>query len=133
MTITSYRLDRTQNQTAIAQFLSTCKRENLHRSPQIISISLEIEPVDPLAVLQIVVKPGQRHFYFEKSGQQEAILAIDTAIELQTKARIDSSRLENLSKMPQRIRFNLTRPIFPFLAAIFSVVSRFLISKFKRI
>ena len=87
MTTTSYQLDRAQSQIAIAQFLSTCKRENLHKSPQIISISLEIEPVDPLAVLQTIVKPDQRHFYFEKSGQQEAILAIDTAIELQIKGK----------------------------------------------
>ena len=87
MTVTSYRLNRAQNQKAIAQFLSTCKGANLRKSPQIVSISLEIEPVDPLAVLQAMVKPEQRHFYFEKSGQQEAVLAIDTAIELQTEGK----------------------------------------------
>ena len=87
MTITPYRLDRVQNQKAIAQFLSTCKRANVRQSPQIVSISLEIESVDPLAVLQAIVKPDQRHFYFEKSGQQEAILGIDTVIELQTEGK----------------------------------------------
>ncbi len=87
MTITPYRLDRTQNQTAIAQFLSTCKRANCRKSPQVVSISLAIEPVDPLAVLQALVKPDQRHFYFEKSGQQEAMLAIDTVIELNTEGK----------------------------------------------
>ena len=87
MTITPYRLDRAQNQTAIAQFLSTCKRANRCKSPQIVSISLDIEPVDLLAVLQTLVNPNQRHFYFEKSGQQEAMLAIDTAIELKTEGR----------------------------------------------
>ena len=87
MTITPYRLDRAQNQKAIAHFLSTCKATNFRKAPQIVSISLEIESVDPLAVLQAIVNPAQRHFYFEKSGQQEAILAIDTAIELKTKGK----------------------------------------------
>ncbi|PSB21447.1 isochorismate synthase [Phormidesmis priestleyi ULC007] len=87
MTITPCRLDRAQNQTAIAQFLATCKRANLRKSSQIVSISLEIEPIDPLAVLQAIVRPDQRHFYFEKSGQQEAILAIDTTIELKTEGK----------------------------------------------
>ncbi len=55
--------------------------------PKIISISLEILPVDPLAVLQEIWEPHQLHFYFEKQATGKtkihknslAIAAIDVA------------------------------------------------------
>ncbi|MCY7322898.1 MAG: isochorismate synthase [Phormidesmis sp. CAN_BIN36] len=119
MTITPYRLDRAQNQKAIAQFLSTCKRANLRKYPQIVSISLEIELVDPLAVLQTIVKPSQRHFYFEKSGQKEVILAIDSAIELQTEGKNRFVEVKEFIRnaLTNTIQFNDTN--IPFSGAHF--------------
>ncbi|MGV0026525.1 isochorismate synthase [Phormidesmis priestleyi] len=87
MPVIPYRLDRLQNQKDLAQFLCTFRQANFRNSPiQIASISLEIDPIDPLAVLQSIVQPDQRHFYFEK-GQQEAVLAIGAAIQLETKGK----------------------------------------------
>jgi menaquinone-specific isochorismate synthase len=48
--------------------------------PQIISISQEIEPIDPLAVLQAIAKTAQLQFYFENRSKNEAVAAIDSAI-----------------------------------------------------
>ncbi|KAM3113769.1 isochorismate synthase [Phormidesmis sp. 146-33] len=87
MPVIPYRLDRLQNQKDLAQFLRTFRPANFRNSPlQIASISLEIDPIDPLAVLQSIVRSNQRHFYFEK-GQQEAVLAIGAAIQLETKGK----------------------------------------------
>ena len=87
MPVIPYRLDRLQNQKDLAQFLHRFRPADFRNSPlQIASISLEIDPIDPLAVLQSISQPNQRHFYFEK-GQQEAVLAIDSAIELETKGK----------------------------------------------
>lgn len=84
MPVISYRLDRLQNQTDLHRLLSNC-RQAIFTKPftHIASISLEIAPIDLLAVLQVFAQPNQRHFYFEKS-HQETILAIDTAVELET-------------------------------------------------
>ncbi|NJR52444.1 MAG: isochorismate synthase [Leptolyngbyaceae cyanobacterium CSU_1_3] len=83
MPVIPYRLDRLQNQKDLAQFLHTFQQTNFEKSSlQIASISLEINPVDPLAVLQAIGQPHQRHFYFEKAGK-ESILAIETAIQLE--------------------------------------------------
>jgi menaquinone-specific isochorismate synthase len=84
MLVIPYRLDRLQNQEDLAQFFRTFRQEK--SSIQIASISLEIDPIDPLAVLQSIVRPHQRHFYFEK-GQKEAVLAIETAIDLETEGK----------------------------------------------
>ncbi|MEM1172614.1 MAG: isochorismate synthase [Cyanobacteria bacterium P01_H01_bin.35] len=77
------------------QFLFNCQQtltENMQT--KIISISLEILPVYPLAVLQEIYEPNQLHFYLEKQGIGEknihknslAIAAIDAATHFTVKS-----------------------------------------------
>jgi menaquinone-specific isochorismate synthase len=80
-----YQLDQRPNHKDLYQFLLTCKQSLCDTQEQrIASISLAIEPIDLLAVLNSVVQPNQRHFYFEKSGHQDAVLAFDIALQLET-------------------------------------------------
>lgn len=66
------------------QFLVACQQVSVEKDcPQIVSISLEIPPVDPLAVLDAIGQPQQLHFYFENGGKGEAIAAIGAAMNFQ--------------------------------------------------
>ncbi|MUL36244.1 isochorismate synthase [Gloeocapsopsis dulcis] len=66
------------------QFLSHCQQNCAADSSQIVSISLEVESVDPLVVLQEIAQPNQLSFYFENKSNQQAIAAIDAVAQLQT-------------------------------------------------
>ncbi|MEB3829871.1 isochorismate synthase [Phormidium sp. CCY1219] len=62
------------------RFLVACQQVAVDRDcPQIASISREIPPVDPLAVLQAIAQPEDLHFYFENGPQDKAIAAIGSA------------------------------------------------------
>jgi menaquinone-specific isochorismate synthase len=78
MTVTPYRANLFQDQKELYQFLCMGKRQSIEKDcPQIVSISQEIQPLDPLAVLQALAKPSHLHFYLEKRSKGEAIAAID--------------------------------------------------------
>jgi menaquinone-specific isochorismate synthase len=78
-----------QDRKHLYQFLFECQQRSLEKQhPQIASISVEIDPVDPLAVLHEVVQPNQFHFYFEKSLSGEKVAAIGNALSLE----VDGSR-----------------------------------------
>ena len=91
MPVIPHRINLFQDIKELHQFLLDCQ-QNLSEKYQtkIVSISLEISPVDPLAVLQEIIAPDRRHFYFEKkdsgaahhSSSGFAIAAIDSAIHL---------------------------------------------------
>ncbi|MEB3343085.1 isochorismate synthase [Okeania sp.] len=77
------------------QFLFNCQQTLTDKmQTKIISISLEILPVDPLAVLQEICQPNQLHFYLEKQVIEEknsqkkslAIAAINSAKHLTIKS-----------------------------------------------
>lgn len=57
-----------------------CQKSNC---TQIVSISLEIDLVEPLIVLQEVAKPDELNFYLENKSKGEAIAAIDAVATLQ--------------------------------------------------
>jgi menaquinone-specific isochorismate synthase len=85
MPVIPYRFDLSQAHQDLDRFLQTCQADAVtQKVTQIVSIAVALDPVDPLAVLQALVKPHQRHFYFENSGQQTAMLAIDSAIQVET-------------------------------------------------
>lgn len=72
-----------QKHQDLHQFLLACKQTAIDKNyPQIVSISLEIQLVDPLAVLQRINKPNKPHFYFEKGCQNKAIAASEVAVSL---------------------------------------------------
>lgn len=83
MPVTPYRANLFQDRKELHQLLFTGKQESIVKGcPQIVSISQEIEPLDPLAVLQAIAKPDQLQVYFEKVSKREAIAAIDATLSL---------------------------------------------------
>lgn len=87
MTVIPHRANLLQDRNQLHQFLLNCQQSLTEKDrPKIVSISQEIYPLDPLAVLQEIAEPCQRHFYFEKrdpiSGKSFAIAALDSAIHL---------------------------------------------------
>ncbi|MBD2095153.1 isochorismate synthase [Trichocoleus sp. FACHB-591] len=74
MPVTPYRTNLFQDRKDLYQFLLACQQVSIEKKcTQIASISLEIDPIDPLAVLHCLSKPIQLSFYFEKRGQDERI------------------------------------------------------------
>jgi len=81
MPVTPYRTNLFQDHKELYQLLAIGKQQAIAKAcPQIISISQEIEPIDPLAVLQAIAKTAQLQFYFENRSKNEAVAAIDSAI-----------------------------------------------------
>ncbi|MGG6265175.1 isochorismate synthase [Leptolyngbya sp. AN03gr2] len=67
------------------QFLLRCKQSISETIDYCIaSISISVEEIDLLAVLESFVKSNQTHFYFEND---QAVLAFDTTLEFQAKGR----------------------------------------------
>lgn len=81
MPVTPYRTNLFQDRKELYHLLSRGKQQSIEKGcSQIVSISQEIEPVDPLAVLQAFSKPDCLQFYFEKRSKSKAIAAIDATI-----------------------------------------------------
>jgi menaquinone-specific isochorismate synthase len=84
MTVTSFCANLFQDHKQLYQILSVGKQQSIAKDcPQIVSISQEMQRLDPLAVLQAIAKPNQLQFYWENRRKQEAIAAIDAAVSLQ--------------------------------------------------
>jgi menaquinone-specific isochorismate synthase len=65
------------------QFLVELHKNSLKtKLDTIVSISLEIQPVDPLAVLHAFAEPNQLIFYLEKASQSQAVAAVGSALHL---------------------------------------------------
>ena len=48
---------------ALAKFLGDCREEARRRShPQLVSISMTVDDLDPLAVLESIFEPTELHF-----------------------------------------------------------------------
>jgi menaquinone-specific isochorismate synthase len=80
-------LDPSANATpeALRAFLAQCRAAAAGDGrPRLVSISLEVEPLDPLAVLESIFEPGEPHFYAERPAEgwavagAEAVLAFET-------------------------------------------------------
>ena len=83
MSVLPYRANVFVDHKSISQLLLACQQNCQSRNrTQFVSISLEIELVDPLSVLQLA-KPDQLSFYIENRGTGEAIAAIDAVAKLQ--------------------------------------------------
>lgn len=81
MTVTPYRTNLFQDRKELYQLLLAGKQQAIAQDyPQIVSISQEIPPLDPLAVLQTIAQPNQLQFYGEKRSQNQAIAAIGATI-----------------------------------------------------
>lgn len=87
MTVIPHRANLLQDRNQLHQLLLDCQQSLTDKyQTKIVSISQEIYPLDPLAVLQEISEPCQRHFYFEKRDplpdKSFAIAALDSAIHL---------------------------------------------------
>ncbi len=81
--ITPYRANLFQDRKELYQLLHIGKQQAIEKGcSQIVSISQEIDLLDPLAVLQALAKPDQLQFYFENARKREAIAAIDATVSL---------------------------------------------------
>lgn len=81
MTILS--LDPASNQTpaALSNFLAQCQTVAARdRREKLVSISLEVEALDPLAVLASIYEPGERHFYAERPAEHLAIAGAEAVL-----------------------------------------------------
>jgi menaquinone-specific isochorismate synthase len=65
---------------ALVRFLRECASESARNGrPRLVSISLEVDALDPLAVLESIVEPGQPHFYAERPDIGTALAGAEPA------------------------------------------------------
>ncbi|MFI5355905.1 MAG: isochorismate synthase MenF [Opitutales bacterium] len=80
-------LDPVANQTpaALQAFLAQCQHavNRAHRA-QLVSISMEVDALDPLAVLSSIFDPDERHFYVERPAEHLAIAGAEAVLEFTT-------------------------------------------------
>ncbi|MEW6492380.1 MAG: isochorismate synthase [Cyanobacteriota bacterium] len=106
MPVIPYRTNLFQDRRELYQLLLTGKQQSMEKGcPQIVSISQEIQPLDPLAVLQGIAKPEQLQFYWEKASQRVAIAAIDAAASIKVEGG------NRFDKAQQFIKSHLTNII----------------------
>ncbi|MGB3691949.1 MAG: isochorismate synthase [Spirulinaceae cyanobacterium] len=90
-----YRDRILQDERELHQFLLTCQEKSRSKGClQIVSLSQEINHIDPLAICQKIAQPNQIHFYWENPRKQEAIAGYGTvqSLTIETKARFRQSQ-----------------------------------------
>jgi menaquinone-specific isochorismate synthase len=76
-------LDPVANATpeALRAFLATCQEMALRAGrPKLVSISVEVDALDPLAVLESIFDPGEPHFYAERPSLDSAIAGAEAVL-----------------------------------------------------
>ncbi len=76
-------LDPEANRTpeALRDFLLQCRSRAAAQSrPQLVSISLAVEALDPLAVLESIFESSERHFYFERPADGIAVAGAEAVL-----------------------------------------------------
>ncbi|WP_414548011.1 isochorismate synthase [Anabaena sp. CCY 0017] len=88
-----------------------CLKDNCR---QIVSISLDIDWVDPLVVLDKLTQANEINFYFENQAKGEAIAAIDTVtkLEIDGKDRFNQAEYFIKSCLKNIINFGNNQPTF---------------------
>ncbi|HZP59630.1 MAG TPA: isochorismate synthase [Opitutaceae bacterium] len=80
-------LDPAANATpaALYGFLSACRDAAAARGrPQLASISIEVEALDPLAVLESIFEPTEPHFYAERPVENFALAGAEAVLNCET-------------------------------------------------
>jgi menaquinone-specific isochorismate synthase len=81
--MTVFPLDPAADRTpaALRAFLGECQAAAARAGhPQLVSISLEVDALDPLAVLESIFEPGQRHFYAERPEEHMAVAGAEAVL-----------------------------------------------------
>lgn len=77
MPVTPYCNTLFQSRRNLYEFLSVCQQVAIQKNQsQLVSLSIEIDPIDPLVVLDQIAQPHQLSFYFEKQEFSREIGAI---------------------------------------------------------
>lgn len=62
-------------------FLAACREEAIEQGrPQLVSITLESDRLDPLAVLESIYEPGELHFYAERPASELAVAGAEAVL-----------------------------------------------------
>ncbi len=70
------------NPAALASFLRQCRDAAVRDGrPKLVSITLTVGALDPLAVLESIFEPGEPHFYVERPSLGSAISGAEVALE----------------------------------------------------
>ena len=76
------------NPEALGAFLGTC-REAARKDgrAKLVSISIGVEALDPLAVLESIFEPGEQHFYAERPSLETAIAGAEAVLSKDARGR----------------------------------------------
>ena len=70
---------------ALSAFLSECRDGAAQAGrPSLVSITIEVEDLDPLAVLESILEPDERHFYAERPSEGWAIAGAESVLSFST-------------------------------------------------
>lgn len=84
MPVIPLRAHLLQDRRSLYQLLRDCQSASVAKGRrQIVSLALEIPPIDPIAALQTLQLNQQQYFYLEKRHQGEAISAFEPLLQLQ--------------------------------------------------
>ncbi|MBW4557389.1 MAG: isochorismate synthase MenF [Trichormus sp. ATA11-4-KO1] len=120
MTVSPCRSNFLVKNKDLYQFLLTVQENCLQNNcRQIVSISLDLDWVDPLVVLDKLTQANEINFYFENKGKGEAIAAIDTVAKLQIDGKERFTQAEYFIKSCLKNIINFGSNNQPFAGAHF--------------
>jgi menaquinone-specific isochorismate synthase len=71
---------------ALTGFLSECREAAAASGrPKLVSITIQVENLDPLAVLESIFEPNERHFYAERPAEGWAIAGAESVVAFSTR------------------------------------------------
>lgn len=81
MTVLPLDLSANDTPAALRAFLGECQKAAAKdRRAKLVSISLEVDALDPLAVLESIFEPGERHFYIERPAESLALAGAEAVL-----------------------------------------------------
>ena len=81
MTILPIDLVSHSSPEALCAFLSECRDSAAEAGrPMLVSITIQVESLDPLAVLESIFEPGERHFYAERPSEGWAVAGAESVL-----------------------------------------------------
>ena len=86
MTILPIHPAQNASPEALRAFLTQCRDAAVRAGrAKLVSISLAVDALDPLAVLESIFEPGEPHFYTERPGIETAIAGAEVAVAFEAK------------------------------------------------
>lgn len=96
-------LNPTENASpeALVAFLAECQEEaKATATDRLVSISITVDAMDPLAVLEAIYEPGHPHFYAEHPSDNTAIAGAEVALEIKLEG---PDRFQQLKAWSERV------------------------------